>query len=129
MLSGTGIERNRVIETEDHSLSSDSTTSMPSSQQESPPSKQSDAPRPTPSSASPDSGNWWLELEAYVERMFILFSIYSLSIGPMYWHYIDARQGNGNTLLAAFYEPLRLLGELFPLFGKCLNWYVSLWVG
>ncbi|WP_437187099.1 hypothetical protein SH668x_000480 [Planctomicrobium sp. SH668] len=70
----------------------------------------------------------WLWWEAYFERMFILFCIYTLSIGPMYWQYLNARHASGPTLLAAFYEPLRLLGEYFPLFGKSLNWYISLWV-
>lgn len=102
---------------------------MSRSQQQSPPLKQSGSRWEPPRSPSAETRNRWLELEAYIERIFILFSIYTLSIGPLYWHYIDALQGNGNVLLAAFYQPLRILGELIPIFGKCLNWYVALWVG
>lgn len=73
--------------------------------------------------------SWWTWLEGFIERMFILFCIYALSIGPMYWPWVSARQAHGWYMVAAFYEPLRILGETFPLFGQTLNWYISLWVG
>ncbi len=64
----------------------------------------------------------------YVERMFLLFSVYTLSIGPMYWEWVGAREVTQNLWIAAFYEPLRRLGMAFPLFGEWLNWYVRLWI-
>jgi len=73
--------------------------------------------------------SWWGWLEGFVERMFILFCLYALSIGPMYWQWVEARYVNGFSLIAAFYEPLRILSETFPLLGKCLNWYLTFWVG
>jgi len=72
---------------------------------------------------------WLLWMEGFIERMFILFCLYALSIGPMYWQWVDAAYAHGSPWVAAFYEPLRMLGEQFPLFGKSLNWYISLWVG
>ncbi|HWL09715.1 MAG TPA: hypothetical protein VNQ76_14990 [Planctomicrobium sp.] len=64
----------------------------------------------------------------YIERMWILFCLYTLSIGPMYWHWLSGREVRGSTLIAVFYEPLRILGVWFPLFGEWLNWYVRLWI-
>jgi len=86
------------------------------------------APLVTPPAAVPRR-SWWLSLEGFLERMFILFSLYVLSIGPLYWQWVDAKYASGSTWLAAFYEPLYLLGELWPLFGKCVNWYLTFWVG
>ncbi|SFI45991.1 hypothetical protein [Planctomicrobium piriforme] len=71
----------------------------------------------------------WLWLEAFIERFFIAFCVYALSIGPMYWHWVAGREVKGSLWIATFYEPLRILGEMVPLFGEWLNWYVRLWIG
>ncbi|WP_437227139.1 hypothetical protein SH661x_000195 [Planctomicrobium sp. SH661] len=89
------------------------------------------APLPSAQTSPPPTPllwRWGLWLEGFIERMFIMFCVYTLSIGPMYWSWVDAKFAHGPKILAAFYEPLRMLGEAYPLFGKCLNWYVSFWV-
>lgn len=65
---------------------------------------------------------------AALERFIIFFSLYTFSIGPMYWTWYESRYMHGNELVAIFYEPLRLLGEWVPFFGEWLNWYVKLWI-
>ncbi len=78
--------------------------------------------------ASTPNQSLWLNIEAYIERMFILLCIYTLSVGPMYWDWLAGRQAKGNPYIAAFYEPLRIAGELFPPFGEWLNWYIRFWI-
>lgn len=63
-----------------------------------------------------------------IERSFLLLAVYVLSIGPMYWHWYGARFAGGSILLAAFYEPLIFIAQLFPAFGRWMDWYVSLWI-
>jgi len=73
------------------------------------------------------SHSWWGWLEGFIERMFIIFCLYALSIGPMYWQWVEARYVDGFRIIAAFYEPLRILGEIFPVLGEWLNWYLTFW--
>jgi len=67
-------------------------------------------------------------------RMTVLFGLYVLSIGPMYWQWQSGRQGEGSRIIAAFYEPLYRLANMedrFGIgetFGSWLNFYISLWV-
>lgn len=65
---------------------------------------------------------------AVVEEVFIAFSLYVLSIGPLYWKWYSAKYVEGAALLAAFYEPLWFLAGWIPGFGEWLNWYVRLWI-
>jgi hypothetical protein len=70
----------------------------------------------------------WTRVVAFLERALICFCLYTLSIGPMYWQWLAGRQARGPVLITAFYEPLRLLGELIPAFGEWLNWYIRWWI-
>src|SRR5690606_27926696 len=85
--------------------------------------------RDATTSPGQDRYRLWLRIEACVERSFILFALYALSIGPLYWQWLQSSQVRGFSWLAAVYEPLLLLGEVFPLFGECLNWYIRLGIG
>lgn len=70
----------------------------------------------------------WRRLEAFAERMFILWALYVLSIGPMYWQWVNAKYVDGPVLLAAFYEPLWIVSSACPPLGEWINWYVRLWI-
>jgi len=62
------------------------------------------------------------------EQLIILFGLYVLSIGPMYWIWIEAKYVDGSYIVAAFYEPLWRLCGLIPFLGDWVNWYVSFWI-
>ena len=66
-------------------------------------------------------------LVASAEQMLIMFGIYVLSIGPMYWTWVRAKHVEGNFFVAAFYEPLWRICEFIPPLREWLNWYVRLW--
>lgn len=70
----------------------------------------------------------WEHVEAVIEQLLILFALYVLSIGPMYWRWFSAKYVNGPALLAAFYEPLWILAGWCPPLGAWINWYVRFWV-
>ncbi len=67
-------------------------------------------------------------LIASAEQMVIVFGLYVLSIGPMYWTWIEAKHVDGSHLIAAFYEPLWKLAGWIPPLGEWVNWYVCLWI-
>ena len=72
------------------------------------------------------SGDWsW---SARLERAFIAFSFYALSIGPLYWHWYRQRFVEGGGPLALFYEPLFRLANLIPPFGDWMNDYIGWWI-
>lgn len=60
-------------------------------------------------------------------RMTLLFGVYVLSIGPLYWRWYSAKFVNGSPYLAAFYEPLWILCIRFPWLGDWVDSYVKLW--
>lgn len=70
---------------------------------------------------------WRARLLRFCQRWFILFSLYTLSIGPMFWTWYEAKYLDGSFWVAAFYEPLLILADLIPPFGDWLNWYIELW--
>lgn len=70
---------------------------------------------------------WQQFLLATIEQAIILFGIYVLSLGPMYWTWIRAKHVDGNSVIAAIYQPLWVLGGLIDPFGEWLNWYVRFW--
>lgn len=59
--------------------------------------------------------------------MSLLFGLYVLSIGPLYWRWYSAKFVNGSQYVAAFYEPLWALAHAVPWFGDWLDFYVQLW--
>lgn len=58
----------------------------------------------------------------------VLWVIYSLSIGPMYWQWYWAMYGNGPRWVAKMYFPLLLVCESIPWYGRLINWYLAWWV-
>ena len=67
----------------------------------------------------------WLR---FLQRLFVYFSIYVFSLGPMYWHWWEGKYLYGSKLIAAFYEPLYLLTKWIPPLGWFVNSYVHIWV-
>lgn len=66
--------------------------------------------------------------QRFLLRMFVYFSIYVISLGPMYWQWWEGKYMNGSKLVAAFYEPLFLVSGWIPPLGWFVNSYVHLWV-
>ena len=58
----------------------------------------------------------------------VLFLLYVLSIGPMYWKWFGAKSGLASPIYLVLYRPLERLADLSPPLGHFLNWYVSLWI-
>jgi hypothetical protein len=71
---------------------------------------------------------WLLRLEAFLEKSFLLFCLYVLALGPLYWEWFAGKYLRGSILLAAFYEPLWLLANSVPWLGRIINWYLCLWI-
>jgi hypothetical protein len=63
-----------------------------------------------------------------LRRSFVYFSIYAISLGPMYWRWWEGKYLNGSKFIAAFYEPLFLVSGWIPPLGWFLNSYVHIWV-
>jgi len=79
--------------------------------------------KPSPRGLTP------LEFAASVyNRVVILMLIYVLSIGPMYWEWVDSMYLQGHPAVARFYYPLLILCDLIPPLGDLINWYLSFWV-
>jgi hypothetical protein len=64
----------------------------------------------------------------FLSRLIIALAIYVASIGPMYWHWYQAKYLNGWWILAAIYEPLFIVAGWIPPLGRWLNWYICLWI-
>ena len=70
-----------------------------------------------------------LEFAASVyNRVVIMMVLYVLSIGPMYWQWVESMYLQGNPAVARFYYPLLVLCKLIPPLGHLVNWYLSFWV-
>jgi hypothetical protein len=67
-------------------------------------------------------------IRRFVIRLAIIFTLYALSIGPLYWQWYAAKVGLGSPIYLALYRPLELLARSIPPLGHFLNWYVSLWI-
>lgn len=104
----------------------------PTTVQREPPQSNDRPPGSNPTAAVGDAGGehftWSGWLHGFAVRSLLLFVLYVLSIGPMYWEWYRGRFAGGSKLLAAFYEPLVVLAELIPPFGQWMDWYVGLWI-
>lgn len=89
------------------------------------------APDEAPPVAAPRPESAATQLVSYLiglaGRMTILFGLYVLSIGPMYWWWYSGKFVNGSEYIAAFYEPLWILCVRFPWLGDWVDSYVWLW--
>jgi hypothetical protein len=61
-------------------------------------------------------------------RLAVMFTLYVLSIGPLYWKWYAAKVGVGSPMYLILYRPLEMLSAWIPPLGHFLNWYVSLWI-
>lgn len=62
------------------------------------------------------------------QQLVIMWSVYILALGPIYWAWFDGKYGTGSAALAAFYEPLWILAGIFPALGEWINWYIEFWI-
>ena len=65
-------------------------------------------------------------------RLLIMGALYVLSIGPMYWHWYDARHmGQGSPLtrraVIMFYAPLATACEYVKPLDDWVEWYIGVW--
>jgi hypothetical protein len=67
-------------------------------------------------------------LRRFLLRLAVMFTLYVLSIGPLYWKWYAAKVGLGSPVFILLYRPLETLAELIPPLGHFLNWYISLWI-
>lgn len=58
----------------------------------------------------------------------ILFTVYALSVGPLYWQWYGAKSGLASPIYLILYGPLERLAKVIPPLGHLLNWYISLWI-
>jgi len=81
------------------------------------------ASHPSPNGLTP------LEFAARVyNRVLILTILHVLSIGPMYWQWVESMHMQGHPAVARFYYPLLVVCDLVPIFGELIEWYLSFWV-
>jgi hypothetical protein len=61
-------------------------------------------------------------------RLAVMFTLYVLSIGPLYWKWYAAKVGVGSPIYLIFYRPLEMLSVWIPPLGHFLNWYITFWI-
>lgn len=61
-------------------------------------------------------------------RVMIVFLLYVLSTGPMYWAIYEAFNTSGSSFLAKLYYPIALVCQHSDLICTWFDWYVGLWV-
>jgi hypothetical protein len=61
-------------------------------------------------------------------RLAAYWLIYTLSIGPLFWIWFDARYVDGPKWISRAYLPLAIACDLIPYFGTWVNWYINLWI-
>ncbi len=81
------------------------------------------SPRPTDGPSA--RWRWW---RLTIIQVVVTWTIYVLSIGPLYWTWYAGKHVGDPNLVAIFYEPLYQLAGLIPPLGWFLNWYVALWI-
>lgn len=60
-------------------------------------------------------------------RTLILFLMYILSTGPMYWYVYEAYNMGGSSFLANFYGPIALMCQV-DWIANWFDWYIGLWI-
>jgi len=60
-------------------------------------------------------------------RLLVMFVLYVLSTGPMYWACYEAYYANGSKYIAMFYWPITVACENETI-ANWITWYVELWV-
>lgn len=57
----------------------------------------------------------------------LIWLIYTLSIGPMFWTWFSAAYVGGPYWVIAFYSPLQLACEYVPYYGDLVENYIWWW--
>jgi len=63
-----------------------------------------------------------------VGRLFVYWTLYSLSIGPCFWYWFESTHVDGPKWVGRFYTPLLIVCEIFPWYGRFMNAYIDLWI-
>lgn len=58
----------------------------------------------------------------------IYWTVYTLSIGPMFWTWYEACYLNGPAWVVVFYYPLLYVCDRFEPYGRLVNWYIHWWI-
>ena len=90
-----------------------------------------EAPKETPAPASEQSrppAPPFRSLKRLLVQLAVLFVLYVLSTGPMYWWIFEAYYLGGSQFLAQLYYPLVIACEMSDTIGAFFEWYVGLWV-
>jgi hypothetical protein len=62
-----------------------------------------------------------------VAQFVLVWIIYTLSIGPMYWTWFAARYIDGSYWIIAFYAPLQAACEYVPYYGDWVEGFIWWW--
>jgi hypothetical protein len=81
---------------------------------------------PLPMPVAPRTWRGWVLRSA--GQMLLLFSVYTLSIGPMFWTWYSAMYLDGPVWVAKLYLPLVIACEVIPPFGWLVNQYINWWI-
>lgn len=81
----------------------------------------------TTEAAEPRRSLWW-EIRRRLIVAAVLWVLYTLSIGPMYWTWFGSKFNQQGVLWALVYEPLYLVCHWVPPFGRLVDAYVMLWI-
>ena len=79
-------------------------------------------------SAHPLRRTWRRWLLQKLVSFTVLFTLYALSIGPMFWYWWDAVYVGGPSWVYLFYGPLVILAEYCPPFRDLINVYINWWI-
>ena len=79
---------------------------------------------PSPKTSPPSTkGSFRRAIIRRVKIFTVLFVLYVLSIGPMFWTWYESKYLNANPWVALFYEPLLFLTAI-PFINAYINWWI-----
>jgi hypothetical protein len=68
-----------------------------------------------------------LTVRGVILQLAIVWVLYTLSIGPMFWTWFGARFVDGPYWVLAFYSPLQYVCECVPVYGDLVENYIWWW--
>jgi hypothetical protein len=66
-------------------------------------------------------------LRGFVLQFVLVWALYTLSIGPMFWTWYGAVYVGGPRWVVAFYAPLQLACRAVPSYGEWVENYIWWW--
>jgi hypothetical protein len=71
--------------------------------------------------------SWKRRFRRSVFQLVIIFVLYILSTGPMYWIWFSAYYLHGSEYIEKLYNPIVLACEI-DVINDFFDWYVGLWI-